>query len=75
MARIIERIPEPSIQEVCSSCHESITLVTKVDCDGSLYPACSYCGDVIENPWKGWKPTPITEAQKSLITSLNKGNA
>ena len=56
MARIIEHIPDPMTEEICSHCKEPITLTTKYDCDGEPYPACGYCGDVIENPWWGWKP-------------------
>lgn len=55
MARIIEHIPEPMVEEICSWCKESITLTTKYDADETPYPACGNCGDVIENPWNGFK--------------------
>ncbi len=64
MARIVDHIPEPMVEEICNRCREPITLITKVDCDGSLYPACGSCGDCIENPWPHWRPDE----------SLNKNN-
>lgn len=66
MARIIEHWPDPSVIEICSGCKEEITLITKYDCDGSPYAACGYCGDCIDNPWRGWKPTPKPQETKPL---------
>jgi len=53
LARIIDFVPDPVTEEICSGCREPITLTIKEDENGK-YPACDFCGDVIENPWDGW---------------------